>query len=104
MASDVTSAIEAGRQEARQWLEHATLQGTTPVGSFGTPREMAGKYRARAIGAMGGIYGNSVEETVYPVYQLDEAGQPLDTSRFHYTLKFAPGSAAARACILVSPR
>jgi hypothetical protein len=40
---------------------------------------------------MGGIYGNTAEETVYPNYAVDESGQRLDTSRFNYVLRFPPG-------------
>ena len=45
------------------------------VDEGGAPEAMAGRYLQRAIGAMGGIYGNNPEETVYPNYALDEAGQ-----------------------------
>jgi len=38
-----------------------------------------------------GIYGNSKEEALYPVYSLDGAGAPLDGSRAAYSLTFPPG-------------
>ncbi|HEX5631751.1 MAG TPA: DUF1214 domain-containing protein, partial [Gemmatimonadales bacterium] len=50
-----------------------------------------GKYRERALGAMGGIYGNDVEETFYAAYPVDADGAPLDAGRHRYTLTFAPG-------------
>jgi hypothetical protein len=45
----------------------------------------------RALGALGGIYGNTAEEAVYPSYQRDSFGQVPDTSKFNYTLTFEPG-------------
>ena len=37
-----------------------------------------------------GIYGNSKQEAMYPIYTVDSNGQPLDGSK-SYTLRFAPG-------------
>jgi hypothetical protein len=45
---------------------------------------------ARMAGAILGIYGNSKEEAMYPLYSLDAAGKPLDGAN-RYTLRFAPG-------------
>jgi hypothetical protein len=57
---------------------------------FGTREFLNGDYVARMSAAVLGIYGNSKEEAMYPVYFVDEAKQPLDgTGR--YTLRFAPG-------------
>ena len=41
-------------------------------------------------GAVLGIYGNSKEEAIYPVYFVDAANQKLDGAN-RYTLRFAPG-------------
>jgi hypothetical protein len=37
-----------------------------------------------------GIYGNSKQEAMYPLYTVDADGQPLDASRDRYVLRFAP--------------
>ena len=37
-----------------------------------------------------GIYGNSKQEAMYPVYAVDADGQKLDGAN-RYTLRFAPG-------------
>ena len=42
-------------------------------------------------GAILGIYGNTKEEAMYPVYMDDGAGEKLDASAKSYTLRFAPG-------------
>ena len=90
-AAEFLGAIEAGGQEAHRAIQEGVARLTTSIGLFGTPEEMAGKYLERAMGAMGGIYGNTAEETVYPNYAVDESGQRLDTSRFNYVLRFPPG-------------
>jgi hypothetical protein len=45
---------------------------------------------ARMAGAIMGIYGNSKDEAMYPVYTLDAAGKALEGTN-RYTLRFAPG-------------
>lgn len=91
LPKDVVAAVQSGADEARKALDADAMKLTTSVGLFGTPQEMAGKYRARALGALAGIYGNSPEEAVYPSYLTDPSGQPFDTSKFNYTLTFPPG-------------
>lgn len=65
---------------------------TSAEGLFGTPQAMKGRYTQRAVGAMAGLYGNTAEEALYPVYILDQQGRPLDASRNNYVLRFAPGN------------
>lgn len=91
MPDDVIQAIKAGGKDAQNQLDQDVLKLTTSIGLFGTPEQMAGKYKERALGALGGIYGNTAEEAVYPSYQRDASGQVLDTSKFNYTLTFEPG-------------
>jgi hypothetical protein len=40
--------------------------------------------------AVNGIYGNSKQEAMYPIYSIDADGQKLDGSK-RYALRFAPG-------------
>lgn len=58
---------------------------------FGTRAFLHGDYVARATGAQMGIGANSKEEAMYPLYEKDSAGQPLDGSKARYTLHFAKG-------------
>jgi hypothetical protein len=37
-----------------------------------------------------GIYGNSKEEAMYPIYAVDTSGNQLNGTN-HYTVRFAPG-------------
>jgi hypothetical protein len=45
----------------------------------------------RLLGAKFGIYGNSKEEAMYPIYAVDSNGQALDGSKGKYILHFAKG-------------
>ena len=51
---------------------------------------MKNNYLYRMAGAVLGIYGNSKQEAMYPVYAVDAAGQKLDGAN-RYTVRFAPG-------------
>jgi len=45
----------------------------------------------RSVAAHMGLYGNSAEEAIYPVYLTDADQQPLDASSNRYTVTFAEG-------------
>ena len=45
----------------------------------------------RTVAAHLGLYGNSAAEAVYPTYQTDSEGQPLDASVHNYTITFPKG-------------
>jgi len=57
---------------------------------FGTREYLKNNYLYRMTGAVLGLFGNSKEEAMYPMYAVDAAGQKLDGSH-RYTLRFAPG-------------
>jgi hypothetical protein len=58
---------------------------------FGTRAFLKGDFVARATGAQMGIGANSREEALYPIYEKDSEGQPLDGSKHQYVLRFAKG-------------
>lgn len=63
------------------------------VGSaFGDREFFHGDWLLRAAAAKAGIYGNDAVEAMYPLAKTDGDGQPLDGSKHHYTLTFAPDS------------
>ena len=66
-----------------------TLQ-VTSADVFGTRDYLGNNYLNRMAGAVLGIYGNSQEEAIYPMYLVDAAGAPLDASKNAYTLHFPP--------------
>ena len=57
---------------------------------FGTRAFLQNNYMNRMIAAALGIYGNSQDEALYPLYFNDSAGQKL-TGANRYTLHFPPG-------------
>ena len=62
----------------------------TSADGFGTRAFLKNDYMDRMSGAVLGIYGNSKDEAIYPVYFVDADHQPLDGAN-RYTLRFAPG-------------
>lgn len=58
---------------------------------FGTRAHLKNNYLYRMAAAKLGIYGNSKEEAMYPMYAIDAAGQPLDGSKHRYTVRFPKG-------------
>jgi hypothetical protein len=59
---------------------------------FGTSEFLQNNYAYRMVAAAEGIYGNSREEALYPMYLVDADGEPFDGATHRYRLRFAPGS------------
>ena len=57
---------------------------------FGTREYLKNNYLYRMAGAVYGIYGNSKQEAMYPIYAIDSDGQKLEGAN-RYTVRFAPG-------------
>jgi len=57
---------------------------------FGTREYLKNNYLYRMAAAVMGIYGNSEQEAVYPLYTVDANGDKLDGSN-RYTVRFASG-------------
>lgn len=91
---DVATAIGQGMADA--WSDLAGLKkrlDAKEVASgdlFGTRAYLKNNYLYRMGGAVVGIYGNSKQEAMYPLYAVDSNGQTLDGTK-SYTLRFAPG-------------
>jgi hypothetical protein len=97
MPPEILQAVKDGMADA--WAEFAAFKArdidTGKVGSadvFGTREYLKNNYLYRMAGAVLGIYGNSKEEAVYPIYFVDSAGEPLDASKKAYALRFPPGA------------
>jgi hypothetical protein len=94
LSPEMTKAIEAGMADA--WADFAGVvkefeEGKVTSGDvFGTRQYMKNNYLYRMGAAALGIYGNSKEDAIYPVYFVDEAKQRL-TGANSYTMHFAPG-------------
>jgi len=93
LSPDMRTAIEQGMADA--WAELANLKKkidareVTSGDLLGTREHLKNNYPYRMAGAVLGIYGNSKEEAMYPVYAVDAEGQKLDGGN-HYTLHFTP--------------
>ncbi len=92
---EIRTAMEQGMADA--WATFATFQkekvdtGKVTSGDmFGTRSYLKNNYLYRMAAAVLGIYGNSKQEAMYPIYGVDSKGQKLDGSK-NYTLRFPPG-------------
>jgi hypothetical protein len=94
LSPEMKKAIEDGMADA--WADLANLQKrieaneVTSGDLFGTRAYLKNNYLYRMAAAVLGIYGNSKQEAMYPVYGIDADGKKLDGAN-RYTLRFAPG-------------
>ena len=94
LSPEVKKSIEQGMADA--WADFAGLEKQFAAGKvtsgdvFGTRAYLKNNYLYRMAAAVLGIYGNSKQEAMYPVYYVDEAKQKLEGAN-RYTLRFAPG-------------
>lgn len=94
LSPEMRTAIEQGMADA--WVEFGGLVKKFDAGKvtsgdvFGTRTYLKNNYLYRMGAAVMGIYGNSKQEAMYPVYAVDEAKQKLDGAS-RYSLRFAPG-------------
>jgi hypothetical protein len=93
---ELKTAMTDGMSDAWRELEvfRKTSVATGKVTSgdlFGTREFLKNNYLYRFAAAVLGIFGNSKQEAMYPIYQVDDNGQKLDASKDRYTLRFAPG-------------
>jgi len=94
LSPEIKKAIEAGIADA--WLEFDDLAKLFDAGKvtsgevFGTREYLKNNYLYRMGAAVLGIYGNSKQEAMYPVYRIDADDKPL-TGVERYRLRFAKG-------------
>lgn len=95
LSPEIQTALSDGMTDA--WAAFKTYKETqldtgkkSSADSFGTRKSLDGHYIDRMSGAALGIYGNSKDEALYPVYFVDSSKQKLDGAN-RYTLRFAPG-------------
>ena len=102
---DIQKAVEDGVVEGLGDIENFIAQmNNDPIVSakiVGTRKflmqsakenyQMDNFYLIRAAAAQIGLYANSGEEAVYPVYLMDAEGNPLNASLYKYTITFPEG-------------
>ncbi len=96
LSPEIRDALKAGIRDA--WEDYKTFETTkintgivTSSDVFGTRAYLKNNYLFRMAAAILGIYGNSKEEAMYPMYRVDAGGNPMDASKYKYTMRFAPG-------------
>ena len=94
LSPEIRAAVQGGMEDA--WCAFKELKETqidtgkkTSADSFGTRVVLNGNYPDRMSAAVLGIYGNSKDEAIYPVYFADAGKKPLNGSH-RYELCFAP--------------
>jgi hypothetical protein len=94
LSPEMRQAVEEGRADAwHAYADEEKLIDEGKIGSsevFGTRAFLKNNYVRRMGAAVDGIYGNSKEEAIYPVYFADATGQKMDGSR-RYSLRFPRG-------------
>jgi hypothetical protein len=94
LSPETKAAIEQGMADA--WADLAVLQKridakqVTLGDMFGTRQYLKNNYLYRMAAAVNGIYGNSKQEAMYPIYAVDADGKKLDGGS-RYAVRFAPG-------------
>jgi hypothetical protein len=94
LSPEIRTAMEQGMADG--WADFNGVfalfnQGKVQSGDvFGTRAYMKNNYSYRMAAAVLGIYGNSKEEAMYPLYGVDSTGQKLSGAN-KYTLHFANG-------------
>jgi hypothetical protein len=85
-------ALKQGMVDGQKEIDarRASLRGKTDQ-LFGSRAFLKNDFVARATGTQVGIGANSREEALYPIYDRDADGRPLDGSKHAYTLRFAKG-------------
>jgi hypothetical protein len=94
LSPEMRTAIEQGIADA--WADFGGLVKKFDAGKvtsgdvFGTRAYLKNNYLYRMGAAVMGIYGNSKQEAMYPIYGVDADRQKLNGTNV-YTLHFAPG-------------
>lgn len=95
LSPEMRTAVEGGMADA--WAEFNALQKDklntgqlTAADLFGSRQQLGDNYLYRMAGAVLGIYGNSKQEALYPLFPNDSTGAPLNGDN-SYTYRFPPG-------------
>ena len=94
LSPEMTKAIGDGMADA--WADFAGLIKLFDAGKvtsgdvFGTRAYLKNNYLYRMGAAVMGIYGNSKQEAMYPIYGVDADGKKLNGAN-RYSVRFAPG-------------
>ncbi|MBK9332651.1 MAG: DUF1254 domain-containing protein [Ignavibacteria bacterium] len=93
LSPEAKKAMEDGIAEAwkeyNEFLKSKLLTGqVTSKDLFGTREHLKNNYMYRMTAAILGIFGNTAEEAMYPMYKIDSDGKIPDSSANKYTIRF----------------
>ena len=93
LSPELRKAVENGIADAWQAFRAVKNQmddgKLTSGDTFGTREHLKNNYLYRMLAAVVGIYGNSKQEAMYPMYTVDANGRQLDGAN-RYRVRFAP--------------
>ena len=94
LSPELRTAVQQGMEDAwntfKEFKETQLDTGKrTSADAFGTREYLNGSYIDRMSAAVLGIYGNSKDEAIYPVYFVDDTKKSLSGAN-RYTLRLAP--------------
>jgi hypothetical protein len=94
LTPETRAAIEAGMADSwadlAQFRKRIDARQVTSGELFGTREFLKNNSQYRMAAAVLGIYGNSMEEAMYPVYTVDDRARSLEGSH-RYILHFSAG-------------
>ena len=85
----IRAAINDGVKDGQAAIDALAAKTLVTNGLFGSRRQMKGNYLNRAVGAMKGLYGNSIEEAWYGGYPVCDGTRP---AVIHFTRATIPPS------------
>jgi hypothetical protein len=96
LSPEVQKTVKSGIEDVWQqdFADGMMLTNSGQLGSanfFGTREFLKNNYMYRFLGAKLGLYGNSLEEAIYPPYFVDAEGQQPDAAKNRYVLRFEKG-------------
>lgn len=94
LSPEMKTALQQGMEDAHSefaaFKRRVDAKEISSGDLFGTREYLKNNYLYRMAAAILGIYGNSKQEAMYPMYTVDAEKHPLDGSK-KYALRFAPG-------------
>lgn len=88
MDSMTVAAIEAGIKEAIKAIDDQVSITADGKKLFNTREVIGEDYLNRTVGVVVGQFGNYPSQAMYPGFQTDQNGEPLDGSKYNYSLTF----------------